>query len=278
MYIKLIHANLKRTDMSGVILKDSDLRNADLSYASLICAILNDANLKDVNLICSSLKCANLNHANLFHANLKFADIRFADLSNAYLNHANLECTDLRGANLENANLSDTNLKYVDLANANLKHAYLINADLNNSNLNDANLKGADLTGTNLSNTDLMDANLEDIKTSVRTIGYGLACPEEGSFIGYKKASEYIIKLLILDDSKRSSATSLKCRCDKAKVLDIENICTGKKVDYVCSDYDKNFIYKVGETVHIDNFDDNRWKECTNGIHFFINKNHAIHY
>ena len=130
----------------------------------------------------------------------------------------------------------------------------------------------------NLSNVDLIDANLEDIKTDINTIGYNLACPEEGSFVGYKKASGYIIKLLILDDSKRSSATSLKCRCDKAKVLDIENICTGEKVNYVCSDYDRDFIYKVGETVNVDNFDDNRWKECTSGIHFFINKNHAINY
>ena len=199
-------------------------------------------------------------------------------IHDVYLNYANLECTELEGINLENANLNDANLKYTDLTNANLKNTYLRNADLNNSNLENANLKGADLRGTNLSNADLTDADLEDIKTGINTIGYGLACPEEGSFIGYKKANEYIIKLLILEDSKRSSATSLKCRCDKAKVLEIREIQTDKLLDSVSSDYDIDFVYKVGEVVSVDDFDDNRWSECSTGIHFFMNRENALNY
>ena len=35
-----------------------------------------------------------------------------------------------------------------------------------------------------------------------------IACPESGSFIGYKSASGYIVKLKILENTKRSSATS----------------------------------------------------------------------
>jgi hypothetical protein len=83
---------------------------------------------------------------------------------------------------------------------------------------------------------------------------------------------------LILEDSKRSSATTAKCRCDKAKVLDIENIETGDKVKEIRSSYDSNFIYKVGEIVSVDNFDNNRWNECSTGIHFFVNKENAINY
>ena len=37
-------------------------------------------------------------------------------------------------------------------------------------------------------------------------------------------------------------------------------------------------IYKVGCEVLPDKFDDNRWEECSNGIHFFINKQEAIDY
>ena len=179
--------------------------------------------------------------------------VKRADLSNANLSYANLKSTDLTYANLSN-----TNLEYADLTYADLTYV--------------------DLTYANLSNANLSSANLKDIKTNIHTVGYSLACPETGSFIGYKKAKGCLIELLILEDSKRSSATSAKCRCDKAKVLNIENIGTGKKVNKVNSNYDSNFIYRVGEIVSVDNFDNNRWNECTTGIHFFVNKENAINY
>ena len=81
-----------------------------------------------------------------------------------------------------------------------------------------------------------------------------------------------------MEDSKRSSATTLKCRCDKAKVLDVEKIDTGEKIESTPSDYDINFIYKVGEIVKVEDFDENRWYECASGIHFFMNKQTAINY
>ena len=84
--------------------------------------------------------------------------------------------------------------------------------------------------------------------------------------------------MLILEDAKRSSATSSKCRTNKVKVLDIENIKTRNKVKEINSDYDNNFIYRVGEIVYVDNFNEYRWEECTSGIHFFMNKEDAINY
>ena len=105
-----------------------------------------------------------------------------------------------------------------------------------------------------------------------------MACPEEGSFIGYKKADGCIVKLLILKDAKRSSATTVKCRCSKAKVLEIREIQTDKLLDSVSSDYDIDFVYKVGEVVSVDDFDDNRWSECSTGIHFFMNRENALNY
>ena len=105
-----------------------------------------------------------------------------------------------------------------------------------------------------------------------------MQCPEEGSFIGYKKANDKIVKLLITEDSLRSSATTRKCRCSKAKVLSISNIENTKEFEIVQSDYDKNFIYKVGEIVEVENFDINRWNECSSGIHFFITRQEAVNY
>ena len=206
---------------------------------------------------------ANLRYANLGNAILSYADLRHADLSytnllRADLRGANLSCTDLRRANLRRANLEYTDLRHADLRGA--------------------NLSCTDLGSANLRCADLRYANLKDIKTNINTIGYKLACPEKGSFIGYKKAGGCIIELLILEDAKRSSATSSKCRTNKVKVLDIENIKTRNKVKEINSDYDNNFIYRVGEIVYVDNFNEYRWEECTSGIHFFMNKEDAINY
>ena len=169
-----------------------------------------------------------------------------ADLRGANLSGANLYCADLRGANLSDANLHCANLHGADL--------YC--ADLRGANLSDANLRGA--------------KNLPFIP---------YACPDTGSFIGYKKASNMIIKLEITEDAKRVSATNRKCRCNKAKVLGIydyeRNLLKDKEV---ASDRDKNFIYRVGELVEVKDFDEDRWNECSTGIHFFINFQEAVKY
>ena len=175
--------------------------------------------------------------------------------------------------NLEGANLRKANLYKADLEGANLREADLYGADLRY-----ADLKGTDLCKADLCKSNLLGANLEDIKTNMYTRGLNLACPEKGSFIGYKKASGCIIELLILEDSKRSSATTSKCRCSKAKVLDIENIETGEKIKEVRSNYDEKFVYKVEEIVEVNNFNENRWIECASGIHFFVNKQNALDY
>ena len=188
------------------------------------------------------------------------------------------ERADLRYTDLSGADLTDVDLRYANLRGTDLRYANLRYANLSDADLRKADLRCADLRGVNLGGADLRGVNLRGIKTNIYTIGYSLACPEKGSFIAYKKANGCIIKLLILEDSKRSSATTVKCRCDKAKVLEIKDIDTGEKVEEVYSDYDPKFIYKVGEIVCVDNFDEDRWNECSTGIHFFMNRENAIKY
>ena len=156
---------------------------------------------------------------------------------------------------------------------ANLRDANLRDADLRGANLCDANLRGANLYGADLRGTDLRGANLRDAK------GCYLSCPTEGSFIGWKKASGHIVKLRIPEDARRSSATGHKCRCDKAYVMEIQNMDGTKATeDTVRADHDKNFVYTVGATVEVPDFDDNRWSECAPGIHFFIDRRAAVEY
>ena len=191
-------------------------------------------------------------------ANLRDADLRGADLRDA----------DLCGAYLCGAYLCGANLRGADLRDADLCGAYLRDA-----NLRDADLRDADLRDANLCDANLCDANLCDAK------GCYLSCPTEGSFIGWKKASGHIVKLRIPEDARRSSATGHKCRCDKAYVMEIQNMDGTKATeDTVRADHDKNFVYTVGATVEVPDFDDNRWSECAPGIHFFIDRRAAVEY
>ena len=194
-------------------------------------------------------------------ANLDNADLCKADLRNANLQYANLRGADLRGAYL----------RFADLRNADLSFTNLIGADLHNADLSYADLRDADLRNADISYTDLRDAK------NLPFIPY--ACPDTGSFIGYKKARNKIVKLEIPEDAQRTSATGRKCRCNKAKVLGIydyeRNLLEDKEV---ASDIDRDFIYRVGEFVEVKNFDENRWHECSTGIHFFINFEEAVDY
>ena len=203
-----------------------------------------------------------------------------ADLRDANLRGANLRGADLCGANLRGADLCDA-----DLYGANLYGADLRDADLRGANLCDANLSGADLRNANLSNANLRNANLRNAKNTdkigwnAHTAFYPLQCPETGSFIGYKKAAGKIVMLEICADAKRSSATSRKCRCSKAKVLSITNLDGSESgLTEVRSDYSKEFVYCVGEIAEAPDFDENRWNECTAGIHFFITRGEAVKY
>ena len=208
--------------------------------------------------------------ANLCGANLRNANLRNANLRNADLCGANLCGANLCGANLCGANLRGADLRNADLCNADLCGADLRNADLCNADLCDANLCCANLRGAKNTDKTAWDAY---------TAFYPLQCPETGSFIGYKKAADKIVMLEICADAKRSSATSRKCRCSKAKVLSITHLDgSDSGLTEVRSDYSKEFVYCVGETVEVPDFDENRWNECTAGIHFFITREEAVKY
>lgn len=137
-----------------------------------------------------------------------------------------------------------------------------------------ADLHGADLLGANLQGADLLGANL---RGAINVPFVPLACPDTGAFVGWKKVNGLIVKLQIPEDARRSSATTTKCRCDKALVLAIE--CHDGSPSDKTSVRNTNYAgatYTVGEMVYPDSFDEDRWNECANGIHFFINRQEAV--
>ena len=203
------------------------------------------------------------------------ADLRYADLRGA----------DLRGACLCDACLCDANLYGACLLGADLRYADLRGADLRGACLCDACLCDANLYGACLLGADLRDADLRGANLSELTVAKISILPDEGDIIGWKKAlaldgAPIIVKLLIPADAQRSNATGRKCRASTARVLDLQdkqgNSLPPDTTAY--SSFDPDFTYKKGETVHVEDFDTNRWNECAPGIHFFITRIEAVKY
>nr|DAP42725.1 MAG TPA: pentapeptide repeat protein [Caudoviricetes sp.] len=186
---------------------------------------------------------------------------------------ANLKGANLRGADLSYANLCDANLCGADLCGADLRYANLCGANLCGAYLRYANLCGADLRYANL-----CGANLCGVRYNEQTAYYAMQCPEKGAYIGYKKAEGKIVELVIQADAKRSSATTRKCRASKAKVLSITSIDGKEHFEEAKSSRDQSFVYRVGETVEVKDFDEDRWNECSTGIHHFITREEAERY
>lgn len=189
----------------------------------------------------------------------------------------------LCGADLSYANLHGADLSYACLHGADLSGADLHGANLRGADLHGANLHGANLRDADLRHADLCDANHVELSIAKTSI-----LPDESDIIGWKKAyvddtmppKPVIVKLLIPADAQRSNGTGRKCRASSARVLDLQdkqgNSLPPDTTAY--SEYDTDFTYKKGETVHVENFDTNRWKECAPGIHFFITRIEAVEY
>ena len=222
------------------------------------------ADLCDADLCSADLRRADLRGADLRDADLRDADLRDADLRRAVLRGADLREANLRGADLCDANLCDANLR-----GANLYGADLRGADLCDANLCDANLRGANLYGAK---------NTDRVIWNIYTAFYPLQCPEKGAYTAFKKARDLIVELEIPADAMRSSATSRKCRASKARVISITDVRGKPAGDSVASDYDSNFVYRVGEMVEVPDFDTDRWNECAPGIHHFITRAEALRY
>ena len=268
--------SLRDANLQGINLQGANLQGANLQGANLQRAELSGANLHHANLYYTNLIEANLCYTNLIEANLQGADLSFSDISGADLCEVNFCYANLRGANLHHANLCEVNFCY-----ANLYYTNLTEADFNGARLNGAVLTGADLSNANLQGAELSGANIYGVILSgTKNVPFIPMNLPEGEFIGWKKLPNgLIVKLKILEDSKRSRAATKKCRCNKALVLEFQNFDGSKSETTEYTNYRyTECTYKVGEIVYADSWDENRWKECSHGIHFFLDRESAVDY
>ena len=189
-----------------------------------------------------------------------------ANLQGAYLQRAYLEGAYLQGAYLQRADLQGA-----DLQGAYLQGAYLQRADLQGAYLQRADLQGAYLQGAYLQRAYLDSKTQIDINCQAFVETRILP---EGDIIGYKKCrNSIIVKILIPKEAKRSHAFGRKCRAEYADVLEIFG------ASEAVSEYDNNFVYKVGERMYPKNPFSEKWfEECDSGIHFFITRTEAENY
>jgi hypothetical protein len=220
----------------------------------------------------------------------------------------------------------DCNFTSTDMQYCKFSYCIFIHSEFNRSKIYDSYIHFcsfgpigvgfSDFEGTRIYHSDIVGSHCTNLNIPQ-------IVPATGSFIGYKRAkrTEYedidkssvivnfkpvIVKLLIPEDAKRISSTSRKCRCNKAKVLDIYDyeeddimerikisegywkkevkVPQDKLPEYIKNHYedaysyqDPTFDYKVGEIIEVKDFDE-ECNECSIGIHFFTSEKEALEF
>lgn len=210
---------------------------------------------------------------------LKEIEVYDMDFSNWDLSNIDFSLSAFHRVKFDGANIEDSNLLNVFFHECNLRNTNLRNANLECAALRDADMRGSNIEGANLYSAVLENAKLDDVISNNKTKWFHMYCPEQGAFLGYKKCfNNRLVQLLIPADSKRTSATMPSCRCSKAKVLTIKSFDYKDSFLEASSLVDENFIYRVGEWIDVKDFNEDRWRDSTTGIHFWMTREEAKNY
>lgn len=258
--VKHALAFIDDVDLNGLLLVNADLTDVDMSNLSICDAVFINCNL-------SYTKWEHADILNTVFTNCKFTDTNFLAAS-------------IRESSFINCNFLNT-----EFTKCEFYELVFVGCDNNYSKFRDC--QGFD-------SITFDDMFVDIFGHTVDTDSYyPVRCPSDGAFIGWKRVKysqgygkdrKYaLIKLEIPEDAKRISASSLfdrRCRCSKAKVLEIHDVDTNESLNAVVNynNEARKLRYTVGETVYPDSFNDNRWDACSHGIHFFINKQDALEY
>ena len=213
----------------------------------------------------------------------------YLDLTYISMRTKKLEGMDFSRVDFSNSDFKNVNFRSCKFDNAKLQHTKFENCDLSGSsfayaNLFSTDLRTCDLSGSNFDGADffaalLWEAKLDNLLVTDRTKFFRNYCPEEGYIFGYKKCfNERMVQLLIPKDAKRCSSTTNACRCDKARVVAITDVNKKEIYKEAMSFVDPNFIYRLGEMVYADSYNEDRWHDSSHGIHFWMTFEEALNY
>ena len=199
---------------------------------------------------------------------------------------------DMTGLNLMHATFDGCNLNGTDFSDSKMDHVAFYNNDLRNMKLCRCNARGCsfrfqDMTGIDLSGANIYASVLEDAMNQDKviydddTMWYKMRCPEFGKpFVAWKCCTELrVVMMLVPADAKRCMATMETGRASKVKVLKITNIDETENYTWAQSTVDQDFYYEVGKWLEPANgFQEDRWKDSSQGIHFFLDRQQCVDY
>ena len=242
--------------------------------------------------------CDNLDFANKILHNVLFENCSFKKTK---FDHGTMHNVTFEKCDLTNSSLTLTTLVRVrfdgcvaqcSVFNFNYCNGVsLENSEFQNSKFCSAQVHYFSFNNVNFNNADFLNVKFSSVHELIKTdlskaknLNLPLKCPEEGSFIGWKKCFEerhgsVIAKLLIPEDAARISGFTNKCRASKSKVLEFQDE-AGMTLDInkARSSFDETTVYIKGKIIHADDFDTCPFNTCTHGIHFFMHRQEAIDY
>ncbi len=210
---------------------------------------------------------------------LREYELRDMDLTGADFSHTDFTLSSFQNVVLNDVSFYGSTVKNVlfdgcPLHGADFRDASMVTASLRYCDMGGCDIRGADLFGAVLEH-----AMLEGVVSDERTKWFRLHCPEKGAFLAYKKCvNDRMVQLLVPEDARRTSATMPSCRCDKAKVLTIKSFDFKEEFEEAWSLVDEDFVYRKGEWVQVDDFNEDRWQDSTTGIHFWLTREEAKAY
>ena len=199
---------------------------------------------------------------------------------------------DMTGLDLSRSTFDGCNLNGTDFSGSKLDNVAFYNNDLRNMKLNGCLARGCsfrfqDMTGIDLSGANIYASVLEDAVNQDKVIydektrWYEMSVPECGKpFIAWKCCTDLrVVMMLVPADAKRCMATMETGRVSKVKVLSIKSIDEKESYTWAQSTVDSDFYYEVGKWLEPANgFQEDRWKDSSPGIHFFLDRQQCVDY
>ncbi|MBQ3290990.1 MAG: pentapeptide repeat-containing protein [Mogibacterium sp.] len=203
------------------------------------------------------------------------------DLSGWDMTKLNLRRTTFDGCNLSGTDFSDSEMDHIAFYNNDLRGMKLCRCKARGCSFRFQDMTGIDLSGANIYASVLEDAiNQDKVIIDDDTKWYKMRCPEEGPFIAWKCCTDLrVVMMLVPADAKRCMATMETGRVSKVKVLKITNIDETENYTWAQSTVDSDFYYEVGKWLEPANgFQEDRWKDSSPGIHFFLDRQQCVDY
>ena len=214
---------------------------------------------------------------NMKHCVIKGIDLSGRDMTGLDLSRSTFEGCDLRGTDFSGSKMD--NIAFYDnkLTGMKLRGCLARGCSFRFQDMTDIDLRGANIYSSVLEDAVNQDKVIIDDDTK----WYRMRCPEEGeAFIAWKCCTDLrVVMMLVPRDAKRCMATMETGRVSKVKVLKITSIDETENYTWAQSTVDPDFYYETGKWIEPANgFQEDRWKDSSPGIHFFLDRQQCVDY